>query len=132
LGQWSLFWGGGRDDEREANPLGMVVAILSIFLAPLAATLIQLAISRSREFEADHTGALKSGDPLALASALRALERGGEAIPSPIVQPAFAHLYIANPLRAKGLMNLFSTHPPMDERIRRLEEMAIKGPPPIA
>jgi heat shock protein HtpX len=128
IAQWSLFWGGGRDNEEGGSPLGLIGALLSIILAPIAATLIQLAISRSREFEADRVAAQKTGDPLALASALRALQRGAQVIPSPVAQPAFAHLYIANPLNREGLSNLFSTHPPMEERIRRLEEMAIRGP----
>jgi heat shock protein HtpX len=128
MAQWSLFWAGGRDNEDGGSPLGLIAALLSIVLAPIAATLIQLAISRSREFEADRVGAARTGDPLALASALRALQRGTEVIPSPVAQPAFAHLYIANPLNREGLADLFSTHPPMEERIRRLEEMAIRGP----
>lgn len=125
--QWSMFFGGGRDEE-DSSPLGAFGALLAIILAPIAATLIQLAISRSREYQADQTGASITGDPLALASALRTLEQGTRAIPSPTAQPAFAHLYIANPLSGGGLAQLFSTHPPMDERIRRLEEMAIRGP----
>jgi heat shock protein HtpX len=94
-----------------------------IVLAPIAALLIQLAVSRSREYQADRTGAEVSGDPLALASALRKLERATQAIPSQTAQPAFAHLYIVNPLNG-GLAGLFSTHPPIEERIRRLEQMA--------
>jgi heat shock protein HtpX len=128
LAQVALWFGGGRDDEDGVSPLGALGALLLAVLAPLAATLIQLAISRSREYEADRTGALKTGDPLALASALRALQHGTTAVPSEVAQPAFAHLYIANPLNGQGLMGWFSTHPSMEERIRRLEEMAIRGP----
>src|SRR2546430_16898154 len=95
-----------------------------IILAPIAALLIQLAVSRSREYQADRTGAEVSGDPLALASALRKLERATQAIPSQTAQPAFAHLYIVNPLSGQSLAGLFSTHPPMEERLRRLEEMS--------
>ncbi len=95
-----------------------------IFLAPIAATLIQLAVSRSREYEADRTGAEVSGDPLALASALRKLERATSVVPSQTATPAFAHLYIVNPLKGQGFATLFSTHPPVEERIRRLEAMA--------
>jgi heat shock protein HtpX len=95
-----------------------------IILAPIAATLIQLAVSRSREFEADHTGAEVSGDPMALASALRKLERATQVVPAQTAQPAFAHLYIVNPLGGRTLAGLFSTHPPVEERIRRLEAMA--------
>jgi heat shock protein HtpX len=126
MAQWSLFFGGGRDDEEGGSPLGAIGAILSIFLAPIAALLVQMAISRSRELAADRTAAVKTGDPLALASALRALQQGSQMMPSPLARPAYAHLYITNPLSGEGLASLFSTHPPMDERIRRLEEMAIR------
>ena len=126
MAQWGLFFGGGRDEE-ERSPLGLVGALLLIVLGPLAAMLIQLAISRSREYEADHTGAEVSHDPLALASALRKLQRANEVVPSPVAQPAFAHLYLVNPLSGQTLAGLFSTHPPIDERIRRLEAMAHQG-----
>ena len=95
-----------------------------VILAPIAALLIQLAVSRSREYQADRTGAEVSGDPLALASALRKLERASQVIPSQTAQPAFAHLYIVNPLSRQSWSGLFSTHPPIEERIRRLEAMA--------
>jgi heat shock protein HtpX len=120
FGMW--FGGGGRDDRQ--SPFGGIVALLTLILAPLAALLIQLAVSRSREYQADRTGAEVSGDPMALASALRKLERGTQVIPSQTASPAFAHLYIVNPLRGQGWSGLFSTHPPIEERIRRLEEMA--------
>lgn len=124
LGQWGLFFG-GRDEE-DSNPLGMIGILLFVILGPIAALLIQLAVSRSREYEADHTGAEVSHDPLALARALRKLQRANEAAPSPVAQPAFAHLYLVNPLSGRSLGNLFSTHPPLDERIRRLEDMAYR------
>ncbi|HXM54900.1 MAG TPA: zinc metalloprotease HtpX [Candidatus Dormibacteraeota bacterium] len=123
IGQFGLFWGGGRDEE-DQNPLGMIGVLLFVVLAPLAAVLVQLAISRSREYEADHTGAEVSHDPLALAGALRKLERATQAVPSQTAQPAFAHLYLVNPLSGRTFAGLFSTHPPLDERIRRLEQMA--------
>jgi heat shock protein HtpX len=123
LGQFGLFFGGGREEE-DQSPLGMIGVLLFIVLGPLAAVLIQLAISRSREYEADHTGAEVSHDPLALASALRKLQRGTALVPSQTAQPAFAHLYLVNPLSGQTLANFFSTHPPLDERIRRLEAMA--------
>jgi len=122
LAQWSL-WFGGRDD-RNSSPFGVVAVLLSALLAPLAATLVQLAVSRSREYEADSTGARVSGDPHALASALSKLEQVDRRVASPLAQPAFAHLYIVNPLSASGMASLFSTHPPIEERIRRLEAMA--------
>lgn len=124
IAQWGLMFGGyGGRDDREEGAGGVIGGLLMIILAPIAAMLIQLAISRSREFEADHTGAEVSGDPLALASALRKLERGAQVVPSQTA-PAFAHLYIVNPLRGASLGSLFSTHPPIEERIRRLEAMA--------
>ncbi|MDQ6922160.1 MAG: zinc metalloprotease HtpX, partial [Candidatus Dormibacteraeota bacterium] len=123
ISQFGLFFSGGRDD-RGQNPLGLIGALLLLVLGPIAALLVQLAVSRSREYEADHTGAEVSHDPLALASALRKLQRGSEAVPSPIAQPAFSHLYIVNPLSGQTLAGLFSTHPPLEKRIQRLEEMA--------
>jgi heat shock protein HtpX len=125
VAQWGLMFGGyGGRDDREQGAGGLIGGLLLIILAPIAAALIQLAVSRSREFEADHTGAEVSGDPMALASALRKLERATQVIPSQTAQPAFAHLYIVNPLSGQALSNLFSTHPPLEERIRRLEAMA--------
>jgi heat shock protein HtpX len=125
IGQFGLFFGGGDDEDQ--NPLGMIGVLLFVILGPIAALLIQLAVSRSREYEADHTGAEVSHDPLALASALRKLERGTQVVPSQTAQPAFAHLYLVNPLSGRSFANLFSTHPPLEERIRRLEAMAYQG-----
>lgn len=124
LAQMGFFFGGGSRDQQGSSPLGLVGGLLLLILGPIAALLIQLAVSRSREYEADHTGAEVSHDPLALASALRKLQRGSEVVPSPIAQPAFAHLYIVNPLSGQTLGSLFSTHPPLEKRIQRLEEMA--------
>ena len=124
IAQMGFFFGGGSRDQQGQSPLGLVGGLLLLILGPIAALLIQLAVSRSREYEADHTGAEVSHDPLALASALRKLQRGSEVVPSPIAQPAFAHLYIVNPLSGQTLGSLFSTHPPLEKRIQRLEEMA--------
>jgi heat shock protein HtpX len=126
IAQFALFFGGGNDD-RDRNPF---VGLIMLILAPIAAGLIQMAISRSREYQADQSGAVLSDDPLALASALRKLQAGTQATPLP-QQPALvstSHLMIANPFRGQGLASLFSTHPPMDERIARLEQMAKSDP----
>jgi heat shock protein HtpX len=103
-----------------------IVSIAAMILAPLAAGLVQMAISRGREYEADRMGAEISGQPLWLASALAKLHAGTQQIPNQAAQanPATAHMYIANPLSAGGMASLFSTHPPMEERIARLEAMA--------
>jgi heat shock protein HtpX len=119
----SMFGGGSRDREN-SNPIG---EILLLILAPIAAMLIQFAVSRSREFAADEGGAKICGRPLSLASALRKLERGVERIPMQNAGTATAHMFIVSPLLGGGIMRLFSTHPPTEERIARLEEMATGG-----
>lgn len=113
---------GGRDDE-EGGGLGGLAAML---LAPLGATLVQLGISRSREYLADETGARLAGDPLALASALEKLQRGALDVPTAAPAPATASLFIVNPFGAlgRGLARMFSTHPPVEERIARLQDLA--------
>jgi heat shock protein HtpX len=123
MAQWSLWFGGGDRDDRDSGSLGMIGMILGIILLPLAAMLVQLAVSRSREYGADDAGAELSHDPLALASALRKLETYGKRVPLP-VNPAVAPLFIVQPLLPGGLGGLFSTHPPIEQRIARLERMA--------
>ena len=123
LAQWSMWFGGGDRDDRDSGSLGMIGMILGIILLPLAAMLVQLAISRSREYGADDQGAEISHDPLALASALRKLETYSKKIPLP-VNPSVAPLFIVQPLLPGGLSGLFSTHPPIEARIARLEKMA--------
>jgi heat shock protein HtpX len=122
MAQWGMIFGGfggRRDDENRGGGIG---AILMIILAPIAAMLIKAAISRSREYEADASGAKLCGHPQSLASALRKLERGSKQIPMD-ASPATAHMFIVNPLRGGGIASLFSTHPPMEERIARLNAM---------
>jgi len=118
LARFAMFFG-GRDDE-DRNPVAMIAMMI---LAPLGAMLIQLAISRSREYMADEGGAKLCGNPMGLANALRKLERGVEAAPMQ-ANPATANMFIVNPFTARGVASLFSTHPPMEERIARLEDMA--------
>ena len=122
--QWSMIFGGGR--RGRDNPLALIGLLATIILAPIAASLIRLAISRSREYGADATGARMVHDPEALASALLKLEQGVQMRPLPQngVTQATAHLYIVNPFRSEGMANLFSTHPPIEERVRRLRVMA--------
>lgn len=119
---FAAFFGGSQEDEESEGSGGS--SLLLMFVAPILATLVQLGISRAREYMADETGAQISGDPEALARALEKLEHGAAVIPAETAQPATASLFIVNPLTSGSrLLNLFSTHPPMDERIRRLRGM---------
>ncbi|HXN84424.1 MAG TPA: zinc metalloprotease HtpX [Candidatus Binataceae bacterium] len=118
--RWGAIFGLGRSDDEEGGIAGLLIAGI---LAPIAASLIQLAISRTREYQADASGARLTHNPLYLANALRKLENANERMPMD-AGPATAHMFIVNPLSAQGLMRLFSTHPPIEERIRRLEHMS--------
>jgi heat shock protein HtpX len=116
MARWSAIFGGGRDDESSGGFIGLIIVSV---LAPIAAMLIQMAISRSREYQADSTGAQIAGNPKGLAAALEKL--GNFAARRPLnVSPSTAHMYIVNPLSGKGVSNLFSTHPPLESRIARL------------
>jgi heat shock protein HtpX len=117
--QFSMIFGG---DDEDSNPLGIVGALVAIIVAPLAAMILQLAVSRQREYLADATAAQYLGEAKPLADALGTLQRGVEAVPMN-VNPATETLYIANPLSGRGMAALFSTHPPMEERIRRLHAL---------
>jgi heat shock protein HtpX len=121
MAQWAMIFGGGRRDDEE-GPGSMIGMLATIIIAPIAAMLIQMAISRSREYQADATGARICGNPLWLANALRKLHAGAQRTPMH-ANPATAHMFIVNPLRGGGISSLFSTHPPMEERIARLEGM---------
>ncbi len=122
MARWGLMFGGGRDrdEDRQGNPLALLLALI---LVPIAAMLIQLAVSRSREFDADEAGAKIDGHPEHLASALQKLESTRKQIPFQGANPSTAHLFIVNPLSGDFLMSLFSTHPPTKERVERLLKM---------
>jgi len=121
MAQWAAMFGGTRDNEREGNPVALIVMMI---VAPLAAMIIQMAISRSREYGADMGGAKICGNPLSLANALRKLEYANKRIPMVGANAATSHMFIVNPLSGGSLLRLFSTHPPIEERIKRLEAMA--------
>lgn len=123
LANFAMFFGGNRDNN---NPLGFIGLLLMVFLAPLAAGLVQMAISRTREYEADREGAEISGRPLWLASALQKIAGATQRIPNMEAErnPASAHLFIVNPLSGARMDNLFSTHPNVDNRVARLTELA--------
>jgi heat shock protein HtpX len=129
VAQMAFFWGGSMlggshdEDRDEGHGWGALGVAL---VAPIAATMLQLAISRSREFGADEEGARLTGDPRGLASALNKLEHGNRVLPYDHA-PATAHLFIANPLSGGGVMSLFATHPPMEQRIQRLLELEATG-----
>jgi heat shock protein HtpX len=126
IANWARFaalFGGSRDGDDEGGGNIISVIIFSM-IAAFAAMLIQLAISRSREYYADEGGARLAGNPLSLANALRKLQMGVQRVPMQDANPSTAHMFILNPFSAKGVLALFSTHPPMEERIQRLEEMA--------
>ena len=129
MARWSMMWGGGRDDrERQGGgAVRLVMMLVASIIAPLAAMLIQMAISRSREFQADESGAALCRKPLALASALRKIEAVATRR-TLSANPATAHLFIVNPLTAEGITRLFSTHPPVEQRVEILESLARRGP----
>jgi heat shock protein HtpX len=122
MAQWGAIFGFGRRDEEDSGGGGILGLLFMAILAPIAATLIQLAISRSREYFADSTGAAVAGSPSGLARALEKLHYASQRLPMD-ANPATAHLFIVNPLTGGSLVNLFSTHPPIEERIRRLRRI---------
>jgi len=120
MAQWAMIFGGRRDDDEGGNP---IAALVMMIVAPIAAMLVQLAISRTREYGADAGGARIVGNPLYLANALKKLHYASQRIPLE-ANPATSHMFIVNPLSGGGFAKLFSTHPPIEERIARLEAMA--------
>ncbi len=124
MAQWAMIFGGGRNEDDDGG--GPVASLVMMIVAPIAAMLVQMAISRSREYSADEGGAELQGNPLALAHALRKLEKGAQAIPME-ANPATTHMLIVAPFSGRAIMKLFSTHPPIEERIARLEAMRFRG-----
>ncbi|MDY0040382.1 MAG: zinc metalloprotease HtpX [Desulforhabdus sp.] len=122
MARWAAIFGGGRSDNEEGGG-GIIGLLVTAILAPIAAMLIQMAISRSREYLADETGARLSHSPESLASALEKLSMASQRLPMHDARPETAHMFIVNPLSGKSLVNLFSTHPPIEERILRLRSM---------
>ncbi len=121
--QFAAMLGGGRDSNRNGNLFSVIAMLLFAILLPIAAMLIQLAISRSREYLADETGAKLIHNPFGLANALRKMAKGTAVVPMNNANPSLSHLFIVNPFSAKSFFALFSTHPPIEERIKRLESM---------
>ena len=126
LGNFAFFFGGSSNDENRGNPLGVIGVLLAMIVAPLAAMLVQMAISRTREYEADRLGAAICGQPLWLASALGRLQQAAANVVNYDAErnPATAHMFIINPLHGFAMDNLFSTHPSTENRIARLQELA--------
>lgn len=130
MGQWAMMFGGYHRDDEDEGGGGLLGSLLMLILAPIAAMIIQFAISRSREFGADETGAHVSHDPEALASALEKLEAYSQRIPLP-VNPAVSHLFIVKPLTGLSVQKLFSSHPPTAERVARLRQIARQMTPGV-
>jgi heat shock protein HtpX len=120
MAQWAMIFGGGRSDDDEGG--SPIAAIVMMIVGPIAAMLVQMAISRSREYGADAGGARIAGNPLYLANALKKLDMASKRIPMD-ANPATSHMFIVNPLTGGGILKLFSTHPPIEERVARLESM---------
>ena len=129
MAQWAAIFGAGRGNDEEDGGGGLIGSLFMIILAPIAAMLIQMGISRSREFLADETGAKMAGNPLALASALRKIEHYAMHRTMPQATPATSHMFIVNPFAGTGtwLLSLFSTHPPTDARVQKLQALAGSG-----
>lgn len=126
MAMWGMMLGGRRDEDEDSSG-GVLGGLVAMIVAPLAATMIQMAISRTREFVADEAAAKMTQRPMSLASALRKIDAWSHRVPMQAATPATAHLFIINPLHGGGMMRLFSTHPPTEERVARLEALAMNG-----
>lgn len=126
MAMWGAMLGGGGRDDEDSGPLGAFAMIFAWILAPIAAFLIQMAVSRSREAEADRTGAALLGDATPLANALIKIDAAAKRVPVPAISPAVSHLFLQNPLRGAGVAKLFMSHPPLDERIQQLRELGAR------
>jgi heat shock protein HtpX len=125
MAMWGAIFGGGRDDE-DSGPFGAIAGLLLIILAPVAAFMIQMAVSRSREAEADRSGATLLGDATPLANALIKIDAAAKQTPAPNINPAVSHVFLQNPLRGQGVTKLFMSHPPLEERLEQLRELGAK------
>ena len=125
IAMWGALLGGGRDDE-DSGPFGAIGYLLFLLLAPIAAVLIQMAVSRSREAQADRSGAELLGDPTPLANALIKRDAAARQTPAPQVSPSVAHVFLQNPFRGQNVMKLFMSHPPLEERIAQLRELGAR------
>ena len=125
IAMWGAMFGGGGDDE-DSGPFGAIGYILFLLLAPIAAVLIQMAVSRSREAQADRSGAELLGDPTPLANALIKIDAAARQTPSPQVSPAVSHVFLQNPFRGQKVMKLFMSHPPLEERIEQLRRLGAR------
>jgi heat shock protein HtpX len=125
IAMWGALFG-GRDDDRDAGPFGAIAMLLLVILAPIAALIIQMAVSRSRESQADRTGAELLGDATPLASALIKIDAAARATPPPQINPAVSHVFLQNPLRAENVAKLFMSHPPLEERLRQLRQLGAR------
>ena len=125
IAMWGALLGGGGDDE-DSGPLGAIGYLLFLLLAPIAAVLIQMAVSRSREAQADRSGAELLGDPTPLANALIKIDAAAKQVPAMQVSPAVSHVFLQNPFRGQNVMKLFMSHPPLEERIAQLREMGAR------
>lgn len=128
MAQWSMLFGGGRDDDRGGHPVLMIIMMI---LAPIAAMLVQMAVSRTREYKADQTAAELIGTPAPLATALSKLDQSTKRIPMD-AEPATAHMFIVSPLAGKDFASLFSTHPPIEKRISALMELSVEPVPGLS